>query len=66
MSGPVPQILAACSGPSRPRSAPPAAVALRPALTALARAASLELGRDGETPFSRTEKHLKQERLPAV
>src|SRR5271166_6365449 len=37
-----------------------------PHMTALARAASLELGRDGETPFSRTEKHLKQERLPAV
>ena len=29
---------------------------LRPALTALARGAFLELGRDGETPFSRTKK----------
>ena len=66
MSSPFPQILAPCSGPSRPRSAPPAAVAFRPALTALARAASLKLGRDGETALSRTEKHLKQEPLFAA
>ncbi len=56
MSGPVPKILAPCSGPSRPRSAPRAAVALWPAWTALARAAFLEGGRDGETPFNRTKK----------
>jgi len=38
------------------RSAPPAAVALRPALTDAARGAFPSLGRGGETPLSLTKK----------
>ena len=38
----------------------------RPALTAAARGALRQAGRDGETPLSRTEKHLKQELLSAA
>ena len=49
MSGPVPSILALCSRPSTPRSAPRTAAALRLVLTAAARSAFLKAGRDGET-----------------
>ena len=56
MSGPILSILALCSQPSTPRSAPPAAVALRPALTAAARGALPSLGRGGETSLSLTKK----------
>ena len=56
MSGPASATMAPCSRPSTPRSAPPAAVALRPALTAAARGAFKRLGRGGETPFSLTKK----------
>jgi hypothetical protein len=56
MSRPTPSILALCSRPSTPRSAPRAAAALRLVLTATARSAFLKAGRDGETPISRTKK----------
>ena len=56
MNGPATPTIAPGSWPSTPRSAPPSAVALRPALTAAARGAFEASGRDGETPFSRTEK----------
>ena len=56
MNGPASPTMAKCSRPSTPRSAPPLAVALRPVLTATARGALANLGRDGETAFSQTEK----------
>ena len=56
MSGPASSTMAPGSRPSTPRSAPPAAVALRPALTGAARGAFSSLGRGGETPFSLTKK----------
>ena len=56
MKGPAYLRVAPCSQLSRPRAAPPMAVALRPVLTPAARGAFRNSGRDGETPFSRTEK----------
>jgi hypothetical protein len=56
MSDPALSTMAPCSRPSTPRSAPPAAVALRPALTDAARGAFPSLGRGGETPLSLTKK----------
>jgi len=55
MSGPAPQSLALCSQPSTPLRAA-CGGSLRLVLTAAARTAFLEAGRDGETPFNRTKK----------
>jgi len=55
MSVPASLTIAACSRPSTPLRAAKRG-GLRPALTAPARGALLGLGRDGETPPSRTEK----------
>ncbi len=55
MSCPASPTMAPCSRPSTPLRAAYRG-GLRPVLTATARAALLELGRDGETAFSRTEK----------
>jgi len=57
MSGPVYLSVAPCSRPSTSLRAADRG-GLRPMLTAAARGAFLEAGRDGETPFSRTEKRL--------
>ena len=55
MSGPVRSSMALCSQPSTPLRAA-CGGSLRLALTAAARSAFLEAGRDGETPFNRTKK----------
>ena len=55
MSGPTLSILTLCSQPSTPLRAA-CGGSLRLVLTAAARGAFLETGRDGETPFNRTEK----------
>ena len=56
MSGPACLMIAPCSQPSTPIRAA-CSGGLRPALTAAVRGALRSLGRDGETPFSRTKKH---------
>ena len=55
MNGPAPQRLALCSQPSTPLRAAYGG-SLRLVLTAAARSAFMEAGRDGETPFNQTEK----------
>jgi hypothetical protein len=55
MSGPILSILALCSQPSTPLRAA-CGGSLRLVLTAAARSAFLDAGRDGETPFNRTKK----------
>jgi hypothetical protein len=62
MSGPANPSMAPCSRPSTPLRAAYRG-GLRPVLTATARGASLELGRDGETPFNRTKKLAKGEAI---
>ena len=55
MSSPALRTMAPCSRPSTPLRAA-CGGGLRPALTAAPRGALRGSGRDGETPFSRTEK----------
>lgn len=55
MSGPASSTMAPCSRPSTPLRAAYRG-GLRPVLTATARGAFENLGRDGETPFNRTKK----------
>ncbi len=63
MTPPPAPILAPCSRPSTPLRAA-CRGGLRPVLTAPARGALPETGRDGETPSSRTEK-LRNRACPA-
>ena len=62
MSGPANPSMAPCSRPSTPLRAA-CRGGLRPMLTAPARGAFENLGRDGETPFNRTKKLRKGEAI---